>query len=206
MVSELIRRRLLMAEGLPYDAEVEWLGGAAGTFINTQIIGDSSIEMDIVYSLTSHANYAGIYGNYINETANCVRAILTNVNNNNGYVNTGQRAENPNTCNGVGRKNNVNHLIANSSSIVINGSTYTSNTVSGLSNSTNIALFSSSTTTTPSGTINLKIFSCKIKQNGTLVRDFIPVRVGTTGYMYDKVSKQLFGNAGTGAFILGNDK
>ena len=35
--------------------------------------------------------------------------------------------------------------------------------------------------------------------------DLIPVRKGTIGYMYDKVSGQLFGNAGTGSFILGND-
>ena len=39
----------------------------------------------------------------------------------------------------------------------------------------------------------------------TLVRDYIPVRVGQVGYMYDKVSGQLFGNSGTGNFILGND-
>lgn len=32
------------------------------------------------------------------------------------------------------------------------------------------------------------------------------VRIDTTGYMYDKVSGQLFGNAGTGDFILGADK
>ena len=42
--------------------------------------------------------------------------------------------------------------------------------------------------------------------NPNLVIDFIPVRIGTTGYMYDKVSGQLFGNAGTGNFILGPDK
>ena len=38
------------------------------------------------------------------------------------------------------------------------------------------------------------------------IRDFIPVRVGSTGYLYDKVSGQLFGNAGTGDFVLGPDK
>lgn len=42
--------------------------------------------------------------------------------------------------------------------------------------------------------------------NPNLVIDFIPVRIGTTGYMYDKVSKQLFDNSGTGEFILGPDK
>ena len=42
-------------------------------------------------------------------------------------------------------------------------------------------------------------------QTGDVYFDGIPVRVGQVGYMYDKVSKQLFGNQGTGNFILGND-
>ena len=50
---------------------------------------------------------------------------------------------------------------------------------------------------------------CKIWQDAVLVRDFIPVRVGSgssaVGYMYDRVSGQLFGNAGTGAFVIGPD-
>ena len=46
----------------------------------------------------------------------------------------------------------------------------------------------------------------KLSRNGVLLRDFIPVRKGTTGYLYDKVSGKLFGNAGTGSFILGPDK
>ena len=50
-----------------------------------------------------------------------------------------------------------------------------------------------------------KIYYCKIWQDDVLVRDFIPVRKGTIGYMYDKVSGTLFGNAGTGDFVLGND-
>ena len=51
----------------------------------------------------------------------------------------------------------------------------------------------------------IKLKSLKCKQEGVEVIDFIPVRVGTVGYMYDRVSGQLFGNAGTGAFILGPD-
>ena len=50
-----------------------------------------------------------------------------------------------------------------------------------------------------------KIKWCKIYRNNTLLRDFIPVRVSQIGYMYDKVSGELFGNAGTGNFIIGND-
>ena len=50
-----------------------------------------------------------------------------------------------------------------------------------------------------------KIASYKHIKNGQTVIDFIPVRVGNVGYMYDKVSRQLFGNNGTGNFILGPD-
>lgn len=49
-------------------------------------------------------------------------------------------------------------------------------------------------------------WSEKIYVNDILVWDAIPVRVGTVGYMYDKVSGQLFGNSGTDNFVLGNDK
>ena len=43
-------------------------------------------------------------------------------------------------------------------------------------------------------------------KNSSLVADFIPIRKGNIGYMYDRVSGQLFGNAGTGGFIIGPDK
>lgn len=52
--------------------------------------------------------------------------------------------------------------------------------------------------------IRIKSFYIK-KENDTLY-DLIPIRIGQVGYMYDKVSGQLFGNAGTGDFILGPDK
>lgn len=41
--------------------------------------------------------------------------------------------------------------------------------------------------------------------NDNLIYDFIPVRVGQVGYLYDKVSGQLFGNEGSGSFVLGQD-
>ena len=43
-------------------------------------------------------------------------------------------------------------------------------------------------------------------RNGEKVADIIAVRKDGVGYMYDRVSGQLFGNAGTGEFIIGPDK
>ena len=53
--------------------------------------------------------------------------------------------------------------------------------------------------------------SCKIYRyyvrdaSDVPVQDFIPVRVGTIGYFYDRVSRSLFGNAGSGYFTVGPD-
>ena len=47
----------------------------------------------------------------------------------------------------------------------------------------------------------LKIYSCKIYDNDTLIRDFVPCIKddGEVG-LYDLVGKQFYGNAGTGVF------
>ena len=40
-----------------------------------------------------------------------------------------------------------------------------------------------------------------------LILDFIPVRVGDIGFMYDRISGKLYGNSfSSGNFILGPDK
>jgi hypothetical protein len=58
-----------------------------------------------------------------------------------------------------------------------------------------------------------KVFSVEIRERMTdvIVRDLIPVRFTnennqTEGAMYDKVTKQIFRNPGTGAFVIGPDK
>lgn len=50
-----------------------------------------------------------------------------------------------------------------------------------------------------------KLYSCKIYNNGTLIRDFIPVkRISDNGYgLWDKVTKAFYPNAGTGTFTGG---
>ena len=50
-----------------------------------------------------------------------------------------------------------------------------------------------------------RIKYAKFHKGSILVRDFIPVRKGTVGYLYDRVTGALFGNAGTGDFVIGPD-
>ena len=53
----------------------------------------------------------------------------------------------------------------------------------------------------------MKLIHAKFYNAGVLVRDYIPVRDGQVGYLYDRVTKTLFGNAAqSGAFVVGSDK
>lgn len=63
-------------------------------------------------------------------------------------------------------------------------------------------LFSSGSGTCPFAG---KIYYLQVYQNNELVRDFIPVRVGQVGYLFDKISGELFGNSGSGTFAFGPD-
>lgn len=53
---------------------------------------------------------------------------------------------------------------------------------------------------------SMTVYAVQFYSNGTIVRDFVPVRKGDAGYLYDRVSGQLFANAGTGSFTIGPDK
>ena len=52
-----------------------------------------------------------------------------------------------------------------------------------------------------------ELYYAKIYDNGTLVRDFRPIAIGTTGYMLDLVTGEYlqYGNQGTGDFVIGPD-
>ena len=50
-----------------------------------------------------------------------------------------------------------------------------------------------------------KLYYFKVVDNEKILIDLIPVRIADEGFMYDRVSGKLFGNVGTGKFILGPD-
>ena len=79
-----------------------------------------------------------------------------------------------------------------------NASTATFQTVS------NLTLFALNRNGTIQEYLTGKIYSCKIYDNDTLVRDFIPVKTTTNIYgLWDKVNKVFYKNAGTGTFTGG---
>lgn len=50
---------------------------------------------------------------------------------------------------------------------------------------------------------NYKLHSFKVERGGEAILDLIPVAKSYIGYMYDRVSGKMIGNAGTGRFLVG---
>ena len=95
------------------------------------------------------------------------------------------------------------------SSGTIDGYTATSTSTFG-TNTYPIGLFGRTNNTASvesSNTTAGKIYYSKIWKNNVLVQDLIPVcDENGIGYMYDKITHTLYANAGTGSFVVGNEK
>ena len=203
--SQLVWEKSAPGPVLPYDAELTYLySSGSGQYIDTGIAYDSTVEIEASLSLTGSATGNYMFGIYTTVEGAARRWALQ------CYSKTAVRPHFGTVTNvsasfsrGVGTYHTVH-------------ADYRYLTVDNTVTDTNAAAF------TPEHDVNIYLFArsddnvaavhrvCyiawfKIWKNGVLVRDYIPVRVDTTGYMYDRVSQTLFGNAGTGSFTLGPD-
>lgn len=204
-------RNALMTKRLPYDAEVEYLYNSGMTqYINTGIIPTSLTEVSFGFDIIEPATnlFTTFGGTFIQNNTFATYAILRH-----------DPTQGPNAYNfRVNYNNTINATLAvGSHDVVMNEHGTRALKVDGVtmgtfngSISVNIPIFLFCRNTSGVGetqySIPIELRYCKIKDdNGVLVRDYIPVRRGTVGYLYDRVSGKLFGNAGTGAFTYGND-
>ena len=85
----------------------------------------------------------------------------------------------------------------------INGATIT-NTAQIFQANYPIWIFDKNTAGAKWSPISMKLYSCQIYDNGTIIRDYIPCQTagGEVG-LWDDVNSVFYGNAGTGTFIAG---
>lgn len=212
-MNTLLRRRIMMGLGgsptpptpiLPYDAKIEYLQSSGTQFIYL----NRSTNVNSVTNFTIKASIKWV-GNIVNNQAQYLGAnngsfvgrANTNKINFNGVATT----TNASTQNFVDLESTINYQ-TRAVSYKINGVSGSGTRASTVDNS-RLCLFC----LYRNGTMDYSYFCyCQLKyaqffEDGNMIFDLIPVRVGTVGYMYDKLSGELFGNSGTGNFVLGND-
>lgn len=195
------RRKLMLGMRKPYDAEIEYLESTGTQWIDTNyaLLGSDSVKVEMKVMQTQattevkfyfcqrfQSNHRfGAYSNASNKYASVYRTLW--------------KASSTST------DTNIHTLIWDDGELYRDGKllvTASSTTVSAPNETLTInAIFNDSNSIN-----NCRYYYIKITKNNELIFDFIPVRVGQVGYMFDKVSMKLFGNSGTGSFVLGPDK
>lgn len=86
------------------------------------------------------------------------------------------------------------------------GDVVLSGTASTFSCTTSLFLMGHNTSGSVSKRASLKLYSCQIYDNGTLVRDYVPaVDASGTAGLYDLVTNAFYTNAGSGTFTVGEE-
>ena len=218
LAAGFINSRAITIRDLPYDAEVEYLESTGTQWIDTGVVANGEFDADYTISTpssfrnfivggarstTQHLNF----GQY-EPNGTFIMAYL-------GSYWTALSTIAPNTTYTARI-----HYASGSQTATVNGTAARSQSYSG-TESLNLNIhpfkrnfYNASDTILP---MTGKMHSFKIWQNGTLVRDYIPVRVGTTGAMYDRRgvggmnpdgtarNDGMYYNRGTGDFQYGLD-
>ena len=188
---------------LPYDAEIEYIQNTGSSCIDTNYIPTgANIKIQGKFTPISYSgSYAAWFAAYSGENNESYRIIRYNTDNTKIYFTCGGKA-NGSGSKSIGSLNTIYEFELVRNSLTLNNSTQTYTPSNGETNTSKLILFS---TESKSIFTRGKLYYFKVYDNNVIIMDLIPVRVGSVGYMYDKVSKQLFGNDGTGSFTLGPD-
>lgn len=190
---------------LPYDAEIEYLESTGTQYINTGYIPNGTdIQILGKFYLSKYAaNWGRWFSAFTNEQAAAYRILRNNSNNTSVVVTCGGAATNGGIQLSINGLNYLYNFDISIDHVIINNVTRTYKVGKlGNTNTNPLLLFApGSAGTTASG----KFYFFKLLKNGITALDLIPVRKDGKGYMYDKVSGQLLGNAGTGSFTIGPD-
>lgn len=186
------RRKVMGKEPLPYDAEIEYLEADGTQWLSTGVTAKNGIDVIIDCLYTYSPSNAKVMVGPSPNGGWWAGSI-------NGHWGVAGRPDNnPSSL--------VRHIVSvnynTQTQLYVDGVLYQQQNRSGTV-ANPIALFNAYNSSFKS---NARLYSAIIKDGDTVVFDAIPVRVGQTGYMYDRISGTLFGNSGTGDFILGNDK
>lgn len=193
----MINRRRVYggSKKLPYDAEIEYLESSGNQYIDTGVVLDATMTVRVLYD---YIQFGFVFGAR-NGTSGGYSGVTNEIGG--GYrIRYGNKV--------LYQLHTIlygtNDVVISPTGVVLNGETVSVATYGDVFFSGHCFLF----TINHGGSPHLGAYAFNRIRRFSIdnIIDLIPVRVGQVGYMYDKVSKQLFGNSGTGDFILGPDK
>lgn len=188
----------------PYKRQVAYLEGTGTQWLDTGVLAPLGAEIEVEFSPTASATMTVFggrdAGGYSATDHTCTLFTISGTPMSLRFDRAGQIG-----VGSVSTSTRFNFRYAGSSATLLNVNTQEQTTTSLVAPTTftayPLSLFAVNTAGTRSTFFHGKIFFWRHLENGSPVRDFIPVLDwNDRPAMYDKVSKQLFYNQGTGEF------
>jgi hypothetical protein len=205
-----LNRRRVMGGSKPYAYEVEYLESTGTQYIDTLYYPNENTTLDVIFTPVRNNRSASrpdmiLYGTGTGYAdSNCLEQYAAYIDHAGTWISASDMYMRPNEKNrlrNVLEENNVKYIVYNydldtEETINFGNKTLTvTDTYTFLLYKLPRAKYCES---------YLRIHSFDIYESGVLAMSFIPVVDNQgVGCMYDKVSGQLFYNAGTGSFIVG---
>lgn len=175
---------------------IEYIQSSSTQYIDTGIKASKNLKVEADIDISPASGWVMILGDYTNGSYFSWWRQDTTM-----YAYYG--SNNKTLAELTGKRKYISNNTNNIWSIDTSKITVTPNSSDFSKNGNNLYLFSVNN----GGNYNkasMKLYSCKIYDNGTLVRDFIPIKTTANIYgLWDKVNKVFYKNAGTGTFTGG---
>lgn len=188
---------------LPYDAEVAYLQSSGTQYINLpmSVAKSKYFEVDMYFwpIYKNNNTFAVMSSNPYAQ----FQLTFYSYNSSTGKVTYASRIGNVTTSGAwsgvVGREN---HYILSTEGRTSDAGTYTALSRPLTANITGFRLFGGYQN---ASRYPIALHKVKITAGTTVLYNLVSVRKDDVGYMYDTISRELFGNDGTGSFTLGSD-
>ena len=192
---------------LPYDAEVEYLESTGTQWIDTGVNGYLDFDYDIKFLIPTPVSsnyYNSFFGAWDSIIKKNRQYFFTNSAAQSFYVGYGQDIQlNMGQC----PQNEIAHFRKDGNTLQLNTNKKTVAYSEPYELDRTLFLFATNRGTAINRAFSgTRIYSFELSLGGEMILDIIPVCKGNIGYMYDRVSGQFLGNAGTGDFVIGPDK
>lgn len=178
---------------------LDYIESTGTQWIDTGVKPASDIDVEIDFQLNMTNGWACVFGGRDNSSNSNAVALWLNDTSTFSFYRNGVYSTFPSNVSVSAR----HYFKCMDNTAIIDGNTV-SVTDSTFTGTNSIYLFAVNDAGTTYRFSKCKIYSCKIYDNGTLIRDYIPV-LDSSGVacLYDKVTSQLFYNQGTGIFTAG---
>lgn len=180
----------------PYARELAYLESTGTQYIDSGIVCSDDMELEITWADTGAYNSKGLFGCGHDNTRGYFVVFQNSL-----YVGQGKSADLAVTTLGVTHTLKVQTTAAGALTYTLDGTATTTTYTTPLDHSYSIHILNQNPYTRYRIAL---LYGFKIKKSGTLVRDCIPVMDAQgVACMYDRVSKTLLYNAGSGSFGYG---